>query len=219
MKKTIILTVMLFIGNLCGAQELKTANDTLSYAVGLLTGQNMKTQGFAKINSTILAQAFSDAMGGGKTKIEMDKANQLVQTFMMEQKGKATERNKAEGAAFLMKNAEREGVVTLESGLQYEVIKEGTGILPKADDKVNVHYHGTLINGDVFDSSVRRGEPISFSVNGVIKGWQEGLQLMPVGSKWKLFIPEDLAYGARGAGAKIGPFAALVFEVELLGIE
>jgi len=132
---------------------------------------------------------------------------------------KAAEENKASSEAFLTKNKARKEVTTTDSGLQYEVIKKGDGETPKADDKVKVHYHGTLPDGTVFDSSVERGEPISFAVNGVIKGWTEALQLMHVGDKWKLYIPADLAYGPRGAGPKIGPNQALVFDVELLGVE
>ena len=146
-------------------------------------------------------------------------ANQLVRDHIGKKKEAAKQKNKLEGEAFLKQNAERKEVITLESGLQYEVLTEGTGQVPSADDKVSVHYHGTLIDGTVFDSSVQRGQPTSFPVTGVIKGWVEALQLMPVGSKWKLFIPSDLAYGERGAGGQIGPNAALVFEVELLGIE
>ena len=210
---------MLLIGNFCGAQELKTSIDSLSYAAGLLMGQNMKSQGISTVNSEVFSKAFTDGLSSEKSQIPMEEANKIIQNYMMEQKAKAGGKAKEEGEAFLKKNAERAGVVTLESGLQYEVIKEATGVIPTAKDKVNVHYHGTLINGEVFDSSVKRGEPISFPVTGVLKGWQEALQLMPVGSKWKLFIPEHLAYGARGAGAIITPYAVLVFEVELLGIE
>ena len=132
---------------------------------------------------------------------------------------KALEENKLAGETLLSENKAREGVVVTESGLQYEVITKGEGDTPDENDKVNVHYHGTLPDGTVFDSSVERGEPITFPVNGVIKGWTEALQLMKVGDKWKLFIPSDLAYGARGAGPKIGPNQVLVFEVELLGVE
>ncbi len=130
-----------------------------------------------------------------------------------------SEEMKKEGQEFLAENGERDGVISLESGLQYEVINEGTGATPALTDKVRTHYHGTLIDGTVFDSSVERGEPISFPVNGVIAGWTEALQLMKVGSKWRLFVPFDLAYGERGAGQDIGPFATLIFEVELLEIE
>ena len=149
----------------------------------------------------------------------MREANVIVSEMIKKKEKVVHEKTIQEGKDFLMQNADREGVITLESGLQYEILKEGTGQIPKASDKVKVHYHGTLLNGDVFDSSVQRGTPASFGVTQVIKGWVEALQIMPVGSKWKLFIPSDLAYGSRGAGAKIGPYSTLIFEVELLDIE
>ena len=159
---------------------------------------------------------------GNRSVIEEAAMNALQARKMKEQQAaqtKALEENQAAGAKFLEDNKARDGVVVTESGLQYEVITQGEGESPDENDKVNVHYHGTLPDGTVFDSSIERGEPISFPVNGVIKGWTEALQLMKVGDKWKLFIPSDLAYGARGAGPKIGPNQALVFEVELLGVE
>ena len=219
MKKTVILAAVILCATVGSAQELKTFKDSLSYAVGVLWGQNIKQQGITEINSPVMGQAIDNVLAGEETMIDIASANQLLRKFLSKEKEAQKSRNKAEGEAFLKKNAEREGVVTLPSGLQYEVLKEGTGPVPKSSDKVKVHYHGTLINGDVFDSSVQRGQPASFPVTGVIKGWVETLQLMPVGSKWKLFIPSNLAYGERGAGGKIGPNAALVFEVELLGIE
>ena len=202
------------------AQDLKTYADSVSYAVGILWGQNIKQQGLTDIDPTILGQAIGHALEGDESAMmDLKSANEMVRDHMGKQKEAAKQKNKMEGEAFLKKNAEREEVITLESGLQYEVLTEGTGQIPTAADKVKVHYHGTLIDGTVFDSSVQRGQPASFPVTGVIKGWVEALQLMPVGSKWKLFIPSDLAYGERGAGGQIGPNAALVFEVELLGIE
>ncbi|HFA49977.1 MAG TPA: FKBP-type peptidyl-prolyl cis-trans isomerase [Bacteroidetes bacterium] len=219
MKKTVILAAVILCATVGSAQELKTFKDSLSYAVGVLWGQNIKQQGITEINSPVMGQAIDNVLAGEETMIDIASANQLLRKFLSKEKEAQKSRNKAEGEAFLKKNAEREGVVTLPSGLQYEVLKEGTGPVPKSSDKVKVHYHGTLINGDVFDSSVQRGQPASFPVTGVIKGWVEALQLMPVGSKWKLFIPSNLAYGERGAGGKIGPNAALVFEVELLAIE
>ncbi len=219
MKKAVILAFsILFLTNV-NAQELKDARDSLSYAVGVLWGQNIKQQGLTDINVDVLSNAISAAISDGEMSLDLQSANMIVREFMNREKAAAGNKNKAEGDAFLKKNAEREGVITLKSGLQYEVILEGTGPIPTSSDKVSVHYHGTLINGDVFDSSVQRGSPASFPVTGVIKGWVEALQLMPVGSKWKLFIPADLAYGDRGAGGKIGANATLVFEVELLGIE
>ncbi len=219
MKNVLILHVLMLISFCVQAQELKTANDSLSYAVGILWGENMKQQGLTDINTTILGNAIGDVLKGNDSSMDAQTANVIVKEFMNREKMEAMKKNKAEGELFLQKNAEKEGVITLESGLQYQVLSEGTGPIPTANDKVTVHYHGTLINGDVFDSSVQRGSPATFPVTGVIKGWVEALQLMPVGSKWKLFIPSDLAYGERGAGQKIGPGTVLIFEVELLGIE
>lgn len=219
MKKVIILSLIVMFSGAMKAQDLKTSKDTLSYAVGILWGQNMKQQGLSDINTDLLARAIGEVLEGKKSLMTAQIANDVLRDFMSREKEAETKKNKMEGELFLKNNAEKEGVITLESGLQYEVLKEGDGAIPKATDKVKVHYHGTLINGDVFDSSVQRGEPTSFPVTGVIKGWVEALQLMPVGSKWKLFIPSDLAYGERGAGQKIGPGTVLIFEVELLGIE
>ena len=214
-----ILTVVLMISNLSKAQELKNQNDSLSYSIGMLWAENLKQQGLEGLNIDVLSMAFTAIFNGESAQLDSKVANELFRSKMGEIKANQEKILRKKGDDFLMMNAERAGVVTLESGLQYEVITEGVGPIPKSTDKVNVHYHGTLINGEVFDSSVERGEPITFPVTGVIKGWVEALQLMPVGSKWKLFIPSDLAYGARGAGPKIGPHSALIFEVELLGIE
>lgn len=219
MKKVLIFSAMLLTTSILSAQELKTQADSLSYAVGILWGQNIKQQGLTDINPTILGEAIGDVLNGGEEQLDLKVANQMVRDHIAKKREAAKQKNKLEGEAFLKKNAEREGVITLESGLQYEVLTEGTGQIPTDKDKVSVHYHGTLIDGTVFDSSVQRGAPASFPVTGVIKGWVEALQLMPVGSKWKLFIPADLAYGDRGAGGQIGPNTALIFEVELLGIE
>ncbi len=219
MKKAMILALSVLFLTSTNAQELKTFNDSLSYSIGILWGQNIKQQGMDDVNADILSEAISSVLDGTEAKLDLQVANNLVRQYMNREKEAQMSKNKAEGEAFLMKNAEREGVITLESGLQYEIMKEGAGPIPKSTDKVSVHYHGTLTNGDVFDSSVQRGSPTSFPVTGVIKGWVEALQLMPVGSKWKLVIPSNLAYGDRGAGGKIGPDATLIFEVELLGIE
>ncbi len=192
--------------------------DTFSYSLGVLIAQNLKQQGIDEINPAAMAQAVADVVGGKATAVTLDQANQIYQDNSQSLRSKQFEKTIKEGEAFLKANASRPEVKVTESGLQYEVITEGAGEQPKPTDKVRVHYHGTLINGEVFDSSVERGEPISFPVNGVIQGWQEALPMMKVGSKWKLFIPYQLAYGERGAGPKIGPYSALVFEVELLGI-
>lgn len=199
--------------------------ENVSYAIGTMIAGNLKQQG-VKVDVAELTKGITDILDGKKARLDQAQCQQVMmafqQTQMKAQEAKASAssgKNKEEGAAFLAKNGKREGVVTTKSGLQYEVLKKGDGAKPTATDKVKVHYHGTLIDGKVFDSSVDRGEPISFPLNGVIKGWTEGVQLMPVGSKFKFFIPSDLAYGDRGAGEDIGPGSTLVFEVELLGIE
>lgn len=192
--------------------------DQISYSLGVLLGQNLQQQGIDKVDASILAKAITDVMEGKPLQIEASEANRLVQSHIQAQQSKKFEGNIAAGQAFLAENAKRTGVVTLPSGLQYEVMKAGTGRKPLASEKVTVHYHGTLTDGTVFDSSVDRGQPATFGVTQVIQGWVEALQLMPEGSKWKLFIPYNLAYGERGAGPKIGPYSTLVFEVELLKI-
>ncbi len=191
--------------------------DSISYGLGVLIAQNLKSQGFTDLDATQLAQGLDDAFQN-KAAMTPEAANALISRYSAAQAEKKFGNNKAEGAAFLAENAKRPEVKTTASGLQYQILKDGTGESPKLTDKVKTHYHGTLINGTVFDSSVERGEPIEFPVNGVIPGWTEALQLMKVGSKWKLFIPYNLAYGERGAGANIGPFSTLVFEVELLKV-
>ncbi|MBI1227220.1 MAG: FKBP-type peptidyl-prolyl cis-trans isomerase [Bacteroidetes bacterium] len=201
------------------AQELKTQKDSLSYSLGVLIGQNLKKQGMADIDQALFLKGMQAIQEGKPTLMEPVAANKCVTDYTNREKEASKQKAMAEGTAFLAKNAERPGVVAMPSGLQYEVITEGTGAIPKSTDKVKVHYTGTLLDGTVFDSSVERGEPIVFPVTGVIQGWVEALQLMKVGSKWKLFIPQNLAYGERGAGAQIGPYSTLIFEVELLGIE
>ena len=199
--------------------ELKTEIDSVSYGIGINIGRSLAGQGMESLNPEIIAEALNDVLSGGELKMTDEESMSIVNTYMQDVQLKRAQAAKDEGAKFLEKNGKRGKVTTLASGLQYEIMVEGTGPKPGPTDKVKTHYHGTLLNGDVFDSSVERGEPISFPVNGVIKGWTEALQLMPVGSKWKLFIPYDLAYGERGAGGKIGPFATLIFEVELIDIE
>jgi FKBP-type peptidyl-prolyl cis-trans isomerase len=199
----------------------------VSYFIGTNIGGQMKSQGI-KIDLVELAAGLKDALEGAKPKYPQEQLASAMQAFeaemqakaqvMQAQEAKKFEAAKAEGEKFLAENKKREGVTTTSSGLQYEVIKKADGAKPAATDQVKVHYHGTLVDGKVFDSSVDRGEPVTFPVQGVIKGWVEALQLMPVGSKWKLFIPSDLAYGKQGAGADIGPDSALVFEVELIEI-
>jgi len=192
--------------------------DSVSYSLGVLIAQNLKQQGFKSLNGDDMALAINDVLDGKPTIFTPEEANKCVQEYQQAAAAKAFGANKEEGAAFLATNGKRKEVTTLASGLQYEVINAGTGASPAATDKVTVHYHGMLIDGTVFDSSVDRGQPATFPVNGVIQGWVEALQLMKEGDKWKLFIPADLAYGERGAGADIGPFSTLIFEVELLKI-
>ena len=204
---------------------LKNQMDSLSAAIGVSFSNSLSSQGISNINSEILTKTINTSLKGGKTTFTPEKANKFIGEYfqvIMAEKQKEGEAKGAvvreEGEKFLEENKKKPGVITTESGLQYEIVKTGEGLKPLATDKVKTHYHGTLINGTVFDSSVDRGEPIEFPVNGVIKGWTEALQLMPVGSKWKLFIPYQLAYGERAAGPQIPAYSALVFEVELLEI-
>ncbi|VBB47062.1 FKBP-type peptidyl-prolyl cis-trans isomerase (rotamase) [uncultured Paludibacter sp.] len=192
--------------------------DKVSYALGLSLGNNLLSSGVTELNIEKLAKGIKDVLEQNKPEISYQEAQTVINEYFQNLQSTVGEKASEEGKAFLAENAKRNGVVTLPSGLQYEILKTGTGIVPKASDKVKVHYHGTLISGQVFDSSVRRGEPATFGVTQVIQGWVEALQLMPVGSKWKLFIPSNLAYGERGAGQSIGPNTTLIFEVELLDI-
>jgi len=203
--------------------KLETSVDSVSYAIGILVGANNNKQlesapGNDKMNIEALASAFRSVSLGEDTKISEQDAQALVQKFFADASKREAQENLEAGNKFLEENKTREGIKTTESGLQYEVINEGSGEKPKAEDRVRVHYHGTLIDGTVFDSSVDRGEPVVFGVNRVIPGWTEALEMMPVGSKWKIYLPANLAYGERGAGADIGPNETLIFEVELLEI-
>ncbi|MFC1734539.1 FKBP-type peptidyl-prolyl cis-trans isomerase [Candidatus Hydrogenedentota bacterium] len=201
--------------------ELKTFSQKVSYMIGMDLGTNLKTLP-AEIDFEILLKAAQAASKGEDLLMTLEEAR-AVQMELMEKvqtaKKKAGKKNKTEGEAFLAKNKKKKGVITTESGLQYEVLKEGNGPKPKATDKVTVHYKGTLIDGAEFDSSYKRGEPASFPLNGVIKGWTEGLQLMKSGAKYRFHIPSELAYGARGGGPLIGPDAVLIFDVELISID
>jgi len=205
-------------------RELTTSNEKVSYAVGMDIGNSLMNRR-AEIDLEFLFQGIEDIFEGKETLLTTEEAS-LVKKEYAEQMRKERaqkinelkETNKAEGAVFLEENGKKEGVVTTESGLQYMVITEGNGPKPKDTDKVSVHYVGTLIDGTEFDNSRKRDQPSRFPLKGVIRGWSEGLQLLPVGSPYRLFIPSDLAYGERGAGQKIGPNATLIFEVELLEI-
>ncbi|WP_228713653.1 FKBP-type peptidyl-prolyl cis-trans isomerase [Arundinibacter roseus] len=198
--------------------QLKTAIDSVAYSIGLSVGGSLKSQGLTDINTNLLMQGINDLLKGNPTPLTPEQANQTIGEYFQKQTTAKASENQKKGEKFLEENKKRPGVVTTASGLQYEVVKMGEGAKPADSSKVKTHYHGTLIDGTVFDSSVDRGQPVEFPVNGVIKGWQEALQLMPVGSKWKLYIPSNLAYGERAAGPAIGPNSALVFEVELLEI-
>jgi FKBP-type peptidyl-prolyl cis-trans isomerase FklB len=191
----------------------------ISYALGMNLAQNLKASGIETIEYAEFTKGLEAAFEGKETQMSADEANQTLQQFFTELQAKQHEATIQAGTSFLAENAKKDGVVTLESGLQYEVITEGNGAKPNAADQVECHYHGTLIDGTVFDSSVQRGTPATFPVSGVIQGWVEALQLMAVGSKWRLFIPSNLAYGERGAGQHIGPHTTLIFEVELLAIK
>jgi FKBP-type peptidyl-prolyl cis-trans isomerase FklB len=206
------------------AQEkpaLKSQKEKMSYIIGMDIGNNLKKQSI-DIDPNILAKGVKDAFSGSQPLLNEQEIRETTMAFQKEMMAKQEEvakKNKKEGEAFLAENKKKEGVKTLPSGLQYKVIKAGTGKKPKLTDTVTTHYRGTLINGTEFDSSYRRGQPVSFQVNGVIPGWTEALQLMEEGAKWQLFIPSNLAYGERGAGRDIGPNATLIFEIELLSIQ
>ena len=193
--------------------------DKISYAIGLSMGQNLMGSGVTSLEYADLAAGIKDVLEKNQPQISYQEAQQVLGKFFSELEAKIAGEAKAAGEAFLAENAKREGVKVTESGLQYEVLEATIGQKPKATDKVRVHYEGTLIDGTVFESSYKRGESITFGLNQVIKGWTEGLQLMSIGSKYKLYLPYQLAYGERGAGANIPPYAALIFTVELLGIE
>ncbi len=207
------------------ATALKTQKDKFSYALGMNLGTSLHKQS-VDVNPNIVAQGLRAALAGGKTLMTQEEAQAALMEVQNDLRKKqqekmqvAGEANNKEGEAFLAANKGKEGVVTLPSGLQYKILKEGNGPKPTASDSVVCNYRGTLINGTEFDSSYKRGQPATFPVNGVIKGWTEALQLMPVGSKWQLFVPSSLAYAERGAGGEIGPNATLIFEVELMSIQ
>ena len=200
--------------------------DKLSYALGIGIGSQLAGMGAKELNIDDFAQAIKDVISGSELKVDNAEAQTLVQNFFQEQEAKqqaaaaeAGKVAKAAGETFLAENGKKDGVVTLPSGLQYQVLKEGNGKKPSATDQVVCHYEGTLIDGTVFDSSYKRNQPATFGLNQVIAGWTEGVQLMQEGAKYRFFIPYNLAYGERGAGAQIPPFAALVFDVELIEVK
>ncbi|RPJ06443.1 MAG: FKBP-type peptidyl-prolyl cis-trans isomerase [Deltaproteobacteria bacterium] len=221
-------TVIIFLACQAGAQEppaLKDQKDKVSYSIGMEIGKNLKKQSI-DVNPELLARGVKDAFSDGKALMTDQEMNEALVNFQKEmmakqQEGakKLGEKNKTEGEAFLAENKKKEGMITVPSGLQYKVMKAGSGKKPKATDTVTVHYRGTLIDGTEFDSSYKRGQPVSFPVNGVIPGWSEAVQMMEEGAKWQIFVPSNLAYGERGAGRDIGPHATLIFEIELISIQ
>jgi FKBP-type peptidyl-prolyl cis-trans isomerase FklB len=226
--RLIAVLVVVLLTSQVNAEEklvLKDQKDKVSYSIGMNIGNNLKKQSI-DIDIDILVQGIKDSFSGSKTLLTEQEFRDTITAFQQELRAKQTEqlkklgeKNKKEGEAFLAENKKKEGVITLPSGLQYKVITEGTGEIPKLTDTVTVNYRGTLIDGTEFDSSYRRGQPATFPVKGVIAGWTEALQLMKVGSKWQLFIPSNLAYGERGAGRDIGSNATLIFDIELLSIK
>jgi len=222
-----VVGIALLAGQAFAAEEavLKDQKDRVSYSIGVDIGNNLKKQSL-EIDPDLLARGLKDAYTGGKTVISDQEVRDILVGLQKEMVAKqqeqakvVAEKNKKEGDAFLAENKKKEGVVTLPSGLQYKVIKEGSGPTPKLTDTVTVNYKGSLVDGKEFDSSYRRGQPASFPVNGVIPGWTEALQLMKEGSTWEIVIPSNLAYGEKGAGGVIGPNATLIFEVELLSVK
>jgi FKBP-type peptidyl-prolyl cis-trans isomerase FklB len=224
MKKYIltVLAVGMSAGHLAAADkaDFKTSEEKGSYIIGFNIGSSIKRDGFSVIPEKLLT-GLKEALDGKKPAFSPEEIQEIMSGLQQQMAAKQKESAGAaagEGVAFLKANKVKEGVKTTASGLQYKVLKSGKGKSPKVDDKVTTHYRGTLIDGTEFDSSYGRGQPATFPVNGVIKGWTEALQLMKEGDKWQLFIPTELAYGARGAGAKIAPHSALIFEIELLKI-
>jgi FKBP-type peptidyl-prolyl cis-trans isomerase FklB len=240
MKKTTTLALLMIFAFTCNTSfaqknkknnknintmEMKTELDSVSYSLGINIAKSFESE-FSEINLEKFIQGINDKHSKGELKINEAETQQIVQSYFMNKQAKQKEETSKdmapkikEGEDFLAKNSKKDGVISLESGMQYEIITEGTGAKPGLTDEVETHYHGTLLDGTVFDSSVDRGQSISFPVNGVIKGWTEALQLMSVGSKLKLYIPYNLSYGERGAGADIGPYSTLIFEVELINIK
>lgn len=207
-------------------EDMKSQIDSISYLIGYNIGENIKAQGIDDLKPEILASAIADVMKDNPSPLDMTAGQMVIERYMMEKQNQEMKKreskgveNLAKGEKFLEENKTKPGVITTESGLQYEILTEGNGESPKETDIVETHYTGTLIDGKVFDSSVQRGQPVRFPVNGVIPGWTEALLLMKPGAKWKLYLPSRLAYGERGAGNDIGPNEVLIFEVELLSVE
>lgn len=219
---SVLMASAVATGALAEGGKFASEKERLSYAIGVQLGGSLKQQGFTDVDANALAQAIADVIAGKELQVSMQDMQAAIQSF---QQKKLAEREaeaktaKAAGDKYRAENKKKKGVKETKSGIQYEVLKEGKGKKPKATDTVSVHYHGTLIDGKVFDSSVSRGTPATFPLNGVIKGWTEIVQMMPVGSKWRVVIPPELAYGENGAGQTIGPNETLIFEIELLSIK
>ena len=205
--------------NCATAQNEIEKMDSVSYSLGVLMAQSLKDQGVSGLDWNQLAKGLGDVLDGNDLQIPVENANGIIQGYFQGLQSKKFESVIKAGEQFLAENGKRPEVTTTESGLQYEILKAGDGPIPVDTNRVTVHYTGKLLDGTVFDSSVERGEPTTFGVTQVIQGWVEGLQLMPKGSKWRLYIPYNLAYGERGAGPKIGPYSTLVFDIELLEIQ
>ena len=202
--------------------KFSSEKERLSYAIGVQLGGSLKQQGFTDIDAAALGQAIADVLNGKELQVSMQDMQAAIQSFQQKKQAeRVTQGNAAKeaGDKFRAENKKKKGVKETKSGIQYEVIKDAKGKKPKATDTVTVHYHGTMIDGKVFDSSVNRGQPATFPLNGVIKGWTEIVPMMPVGSKWRVVIPPELAYGEQGAGNTIGPNETLVFEIELLSVK
>ncbi len=214
----LFIALLLAISSLAVAQTISDQLSRSSYAAGMILATELNNMGLSDIDQEAFVKGFQDKMSEMPTQVNEEEAFSLFQQMIMEARMKQDAQNKAAGEDFLAQNSRKEGVITLSSGLQYQVLQKGEGASPTLADEVKTHYHGTLIDGTVFDSSVERGEPISFPLNGVIQGWQEALQLMKVGDKFRIFVPEHLAYGEQEAGPHIKPYSALIFEIELLGI-
>jgi FKBP-type peptidyl-prolyl cis-trans isomerase FklB len=223
----IVLGILFFSSQVIGEEKgaPKNQKDRVSYVIGMDIGTNLKKQSI-EVNPELLFKGIKDGLSGNKPAMSEQEIKETIAAFQKEMQAKQEEvakkmgeKNKKEGEAFLAENKKKEGIITLASGLQYKVLKKGSGKKPKLTDTVTTHYKGTLIDGTEFDSSYRRNQPVSFPVNGVIAGWTEALQLMEEGAKWQLFIPPQLAYGEKGAGPRIGPNATLIFEVELISIQ
>ncbi len=223
MRITLLIMIIAFLVTgmagiaIAGDKKPETLEERFSYGLGLRMGTDFKERGYA-VNPDLILQGLQDALDGKEPLLTMDEAQAAMMELSQISQKKAAEEKKVEGEKFLVENAKKEDVKTTDSGLQYKELQAGTGATPTADDKVKVHYKGTLLSGKEFDSSYTRGEPATFGVGQVIKGWTEGLQLMKEGSKYQFFIPADLAYGDQGAGRAIGPGETLIFEVELLEI-